>query len=475
MTLRETALKGGAHLVGREVAGLLIRFGGALIVTRLIGPSNFGLYAGALAIVGTLSTAAQIGGEVFLIRREEEPPRSTYDQVFTILIGSTTAAVALGLAGSLVVGAVIDSPEAVAAFQVLLLTLPLTVLWAPAQAKLERGFHFRSLAFLQVGSDAALYTVAATLAVAGAGVWAPVAGTYAASAFLLVGSYALAAYRPRIDLSRERVRELGRFGLEFTPAPLLWSSANLVNPLVVGASLGSASVGYVALATRLADTASFVSRATYRVSLVALSRVQSDPARLRRGFEEMVSLQAIGVGVPLVALAVVARPLLPVAFGHEWKPALEVLPFVSFGFLMLGIFSPHISLLYVLGRLRATSLTALARLVLLAVVAAALLPPLELYGFGIAVLVSTAAWVIADRAVRGQVEFRYGMAARWTAVLTPALFVPLVGPAGLVLLAPLGLMLLIDRDSRGQLRGYAGFVRRNIASRGAKDTGGGSD
>ena len=34
------------------------------------------------------------------------------------------------------------------------------------------------------------------------------------------------------------------FGLEFTPAPLLWSSANLVNPLVVGASLGSASVGY---------------------------------------------------------------------------------------------------------------------------------------------------------------------------------------------------------------------------------------
>ena len=315
MTLRETALKGGAHLVGREVAGLLIRFGGALIVTRLIGPSNFGLYAGALAIVGTLSTAAQIGGEVFLIRREEEPPRSTYDQVFTILIGSTTAAVALGLAGSLVVGAVIDSPEAVAAFQVLLLTLPLTVLWAPAQAKLERGFHFRSLAFLQVGSDAALYTVAATLAVAGAGVWAPVAGTYAASAFLLVGSYALAAYRPRIDLSRERVRELGRFGLEFTPAPLLWSSANLVNPLVVGASLGSASVGYVALATRLADTASFVSRATYRVSLVALSRVQSDPARLRRGFEEMVSLQAIGVGVPLVALAVVARPLLPVAFG----------------------------------------------------------------------------------------------------------------------------------------------------------------
>ena len=67
------------------------------------------------------------------------------------------------------------------------------------------------------------------------------------------------------------------------------------------------------------------------------------------------------------------------------------------------------------------------------------------------------------------------MAARWTAVLTPALFVPLVGPAGLVLLAPLGLMLLFDRDSRGQPRGYAGFVRRNIASRGANETAGGSD
>ena len=265
----------------------------------------------------------------------------------------------------------------------------MSVLWAPAQAKLERGFRFRALAYLQVGSDAALYGVATVLALAGLGVWSPVLGTLAASGFLLVGSYALAGYRPRLAFSRERTREFGRFGIQFVPSPLLWTLTQLVNPIVVGTMLGSASVGYVALATRLADTAGFVVRATYRIALVSLSRVQNDLPRLRRGFEEMLTLQAIGVGVPLAALAVAAPPLLPVLFGDEWRPALDVLPFVSFGLLMLAVFNTHLALLYVFGRTLATSGVALVRFALLAGTALLLVPSLELIGYGLAVLVAS--------------------------------------------------------------------------------------
>jgi O-antigen/teichoic acid export membrane protein len=463
MTLRETALRSGAHVLGREVVGLVIRFAGALLVTRIIGPSSFGLFAGALVVATVFSTAAQLGGEVYLIRREEEPSRRLYDEVFTVLLCSSAVAVLLGFVGSVAAAAVIDSSSAVVAFQVLLLWVPLSVLWAPAQAKLERAFRFRALAFLQVGSDAALYAVATALALAGVGVWAPIAGTVVSSGLFLVGSYVLANYRPRIGLSRAGARDVGRFGLQFVPAPLLWTSANLINPLVVGAFLGSASVGYVALATRLADTAGFVLRATYRVSLVALSRVQSDTARLRRGFEEMLVLQAIGVGVPLVGLAVAAPALVPLLFGDEWRPTLEVLPFVSFSLLMLGMFNTHLSLLYVLGRTLTTSTLAFVRFVLLGSAALVLVPSLELTGYGIAILVSTSAWVLADRSLRRRVSFHYGPAARWALVLTPPLFIPLLDmPWALVLLGPAAVLLLVDKASRAQLRGYGAFARRSI-------------
>ena len=465
MTLRETALRGGVHLAGREVVGLFIRFAGALLITRLIGPSDFGIYAGALAIVTMLATASQLGSEVYLIRREVEPERRVYNEVFTILLVSTGAAVALGLAGSLVVGMVVGSPTVIAAFQVLLLTLPLSVLWAPAQARLERGFRFRSLAYLQVACDAALYGVAVLLAIAGTGVWAPIGGTFASASILLVGSYVLARFRPEIAGSRTRFRELGAFAVRFTPAGLFWNSANLVNPLVVGTVLGSASVGYVALATRLADTASFVLRAVYRVSLVALSRVQTDSERLRRGFEEMVLLAAIGVGVPLAVMSVLAPPLFPMLFGEEWEPALEVLPFVSFFYLMLGVFTTHLALLHVLGRLLTTSFVALLRFVILGVGALLLVSPLGLVGYGIALVVSTIAWVLADAAARSSVGFRYGSAMRWVLALTPALFAPLVDrPWAYVLLAPIVALLLFDRESRRQLRSYGALLRRGSES-----------
>ena len=406
---------------------------------------------------------------MYLVRREEEPERRLYDQVFTVLLMSSAVCVVLGLAGSVAAAAVIDSPTAVAVFQVLLLGLPLSVLWAPAQAMLERGFRFRAVAFLQVGCDAVLYAVAIALALAGTGVWAPTVGTIASSGFLLAGSYALARYRPRVALSRGAGREIWRFGFHYVPMPLLWTSANLINPVVVGAFLGSASVGYVALATRLADTAGFVFHGTYRVALVALSRVQSDSERLRRGFEDMLALQVIGVGVPLAALALAAPPLLPVLFGEEWKPALEVLPFVSFGLLMWSLFFTHLTLLYVLDRTLAPGAVVFVRFVLLGGAALVLVPPFGLVGYGLAVLVSTAAWVLADRFVRSRVAFQYGQAARWSLVLTPPLFTPLLDmPWALVLLSPAAGLLLVDRASRAELGGYVVLARRSIG----RSTGG---
>jgi PST family polysaccharide transporter len=467
MSLRELALRSGGHVVGREIGGLVIRFAGALIVTRLIGPAAFGIYAGALAFVTLVTIAAQMGGEVYLIRREHEPSRRHYDEVFTFLLMTSFVAVGLAFLASVVVASLLESDSAVAAFQVLLLSVPLSALWAPAQARLERGFRFRALAFLQVASDAALYGVGATLALMGAGAWSLIVGTIASAALMLVGSCAIARYRPRIALSRARAREIGRFGMQFVPSPLLWSSGSLINPLIVGSLLGTASVGYVALATRLADAVSFALRATYRVSLVALSRAQSDAARLRRGFEEMLILAAIGVGVPLVALSIAAPPLLPVLFGDEWEPALEVLPFVSFGFLMLGFFNIHLALLYVLDRTLATSLVALVRVALLGFGSLLLVPAFELYGYGVAILLSTAAWALADRALRERVDFRYGRASRWLLVLTPPLFIPLLEmPWALLLLTPVAILLLVDRAGRAQLRGYLAFVRRNAGRAG---------
>ncbi|MGO9560364.1 MAG: oligosaccharide flippase family protein, partial [Acidimicrobiales bacterium] len=72
-SIRQRALRGGAYLMAREAMGMVVRLVGVTVVVRVIGPSSYGLYAGALAFVSVATLAAQGGTEVFLIRQQAEP------------------------------------------------------------------------------------------------------------------------------------------------------------------------------------------------------------------------------------------------------------------------------------------------------------------------------------------------------------------------------------------------------------------
>jgi PST family polysaccharide transporter len=178
----------------------------------------------------------------------------------------------------------------------------------------------------------------------------------------------------------------------------------------------------------------------------------------------MLTLQAVGVGAPLAALAIAADPLVPFLFGEEWRPVLGVLPYVCFSYLVLGLFNTHIALLYVLGRTRATSLISFARFVVTGATAFLLVPVLDLEGYGLAlVAASGAVWVLADRTLRSELDFVYGGAARWVVVLAPTMFVPLVAfPWSVALVAPVAILLLVDAAARAQLRWYLHFVRHQL-------------
>src|SRR5664280_3870639 len=69
------------------------------------------------------------------------------------------------------------------------------------------------------------------------------------------------------------------------PSAMITQCKESWNPIVVGRYFGATGVGYVALASRLVDTIGFAQRATWRLGLVVLAKVQSDAARVRRGIE----------------------------------------------------------------------------------------------------------------------------------------------------------------------------------------------
>ena len=453
-SLRSRSLVSAVWMFAREGGGIAIRLVGVLLLTRLLGPSDFGIYAGALAVVTVLATLSQLSSEVFLLRRPRSPTSAEVGTVYSLLFGVGGAVVALALAGCLLADRLGLPEQYLGPFRVMLIGLILNVLWAPSQAALERAFRYRAVGTLELSGDVILYAVAIPLAIADFGAYAPAWGYVAWQAFLLVGSSSLSKLwlRPRWD--RGTARDVVRFAGSYTPVHLFPRLGDLVNPIVVGALLGPAAVGYVALAVRMTQTVGFVGRTAYRIALVVMAQLSDDVPRMSRAFRQALGLQALGVGVPLVGLAVASPWLLPFAFGEQWRPALQVLPFIMVGVFITDLFSLHAHVLTVKSRTRNLAATYGGLFVAHLVGTSLLVPVLGIRGFGVSAVLALVALVPLHLGVRAVFPPVYDQALPWIVGLAPLMLTPLVdGRSALLLAIPL-LVVLALPASRRQLAGH---------------------
>ncbi len=426
----------------------MIRLGGVVALTHLLGPTRFGIYAGSVAVVGYLTTTSQFGTEVYLLRREHEPSQKLYSEVFTFLVLTSLVAGLLALGASFLVKTAFADSRSIRVFQVLLISLPVNILWVPAVARIERAFRFRAIAVVEIGGDAVLYGVSVTLVALGAGVWGPVIGYLSWQTWLLVISFALAPQRIQLWLPRERLVELVRSSRGISGWILLTRAVELVNPLVVGGFLGAASVAYVTLASRLADTLTFVTRASFRLSVAAFGRVQQQLERLQRGLEEAMVLQVLVCGPLLGGFAIIAAWLVPAVFGNRWDPMLRVFPLVALFYLGEAAFALQGQVLMVRGLHRAAIGIMALRLAVLVCGSLVLVPLIGIIGYGVAAVASLVNYAVGAAAVRRLLfPVKYGDLSVTAAACVPPLFAPLLPavwrltlalPAAIILATPRG-------------------------------------
>lgn len=460
MSLREQVVKGGAYLAVREGLGLAVSLGGVLLLTRLIGPANYGLYAGSLGIVLTAGFVGRMGLDVCLVRRAEAPPLATFHQAFTFLLLSGLVLAAGGvLTMPLLGGRAIDA-RFVVPLQVLLATLPVTLAAAPAVARLERDLNYRAIAWIDLSGQIVYYLVALPLAAGGAGVWAPVAGYWSWQVLALARAYAASGYRPRLAWSTADLRDLLGYGLGYSSSTWVWQLRSLVNPLVVGRFLGPEAVGYVSLAVRFSEVAATLRTVAWRLSIATLAKIQTDRERLRRAMEEAMVVGVLAVGPLLAGIALVGSEMVPPVFGARWEPALAVYPFIALGVLVNSAHSMQSSVLYVLRQNGSVTVFHLTHVALFAAGAALLVPRVGLIGYGLGEVLALGGYLVLHRRVARLFTFSYADVAPWLIAFAPALFagwLPL--EARPLLWLPVGIVALFPRQRR-QIRQYFGYVVR---------------
>jgi len=459
--LRTRVVKGGAAIALRQGVGMVLSAANLILVTRIIGPAQYGLFAGSYGIVSMISIAGTWGLDVYLLRKETEPTDAEYNQAFTFFLGT-------GLFFSLILMLLrrpIADMTGIHAIALPLAVMSLYILFnlinVPGIVRLDRELRFQRVGVIELAGQASGYSVAIPLAFLHMGCWAPILGAITGQFLMTVLIYASMPMRLRLQWNWPLSKKMLSYGLSYSGAIWIWQLRTLVNPLVVGRFAGATGVGYVALAIRLVEVLAFIKQATWRVAMAALAKLGESRERLRRSITEGMCLQAFMVGMPLTVFALIAPFILPHIFGQRWAPTFRLFPLIALSYLMNAVFNLHTSVLALLKHNVEIGYFHIAHVILFAGSAAFLVSRFGYIGYGWAEVVAFSSYYLLHRYLSRQVGSPdYSRAMLWIFVCGGCIVLnAMPGPVRLYTLILLPFPFIFARE-RESLSGYARLLLR---------------
>ncbi|MEY2423458.1 MAG: hypothetical protein QOI95_3525 [Acidimicrobiaceae bacterium] len=326
----EPAPRSLANLTGRGAVVNLV-FGGVvdalaaiqgILVPRLLGPGNVGLFAlasGGVAI-GLSLKAVDLPKKV--VQERDVDLHTAYGVAFTmeIMLAGFFTLVVLGIAP--IIAHLYDKPELWLLTSVLAATVFSTAfLELPAAIPYREMKFFRRNVLTAVGPVVS-FAVTIPAAYLGAGVWSLVAGTlagFAASALVLLFASPI---RPKLTWDGVVMRRFLSFGWPVWVSGLCGLLGGWGSVFAVSAAVGVAGLGFFDLAQNWAMRALQINGVLSDAVFPALCSMQSSVARLRRAFIAITRLGMLWAGPVGFALLLFSKPAIDILLGPSWQPAL---------------------------------------------------------------------------------------------------------------------------------------------------------
>lgn len=362
-----------------RVVSQLAQFAVFIVAARLLGPTEFGIFALASACAMLLLKAAEAGWAPFIMSRSGDITVPL--QVLFIAIVSGTL---FGTAGGLFVlvagGSLGLAPDTVS----LMLCFALWVALANA-ASAQKGVliwlgRIKTAAACEIAGELVALGVAVFALLNGAGVFALIYGRLAAQSSALVFSFAATRRAPLPGLPPSVQRELWVFsGQIFTSRMLVQVRLQFVT-LIIGGFLGPAAVGFFRAAERLVGAISELIVVPGQLMAWTLLRRARDAGafedrkdRINTQVARLLKVLVV-LGAPLLLwLIVMNEEIVRGLLGDEWLPTATLVGILAFGrlFLFLGVLTePLMSIAGEARRLTAFMALIFAVSVLLTLIAA---------------------------------------------------------------------------------------------------------
>ncbi|NCT82171.1 MAG: lipopolysaccharide biosynthesis protein [Comamonadaceae bacterium] len=329
MSLRNQALSGFRWTAGARLTSQLITWSITLVVIRILSPADYGLLAMATVFVSLLAMFSELGLGAAVVQHKDLDERLVRRVFGVVLLVHLSLAVLLALSAPLI-GMFYQEPRVVPVLRVLACQFVLAAFAVVPDALLQRRMEFRNRSLLDLGAAILTSVTTLGLAVAGAGVWALVAGSLLGQLCRTVGLNLISPYFKRPDFRLSGMRPLLRFGGQMTLSQLLWMAFSQADILICAKILGNEVLGFYTVAMHLASLPNQrISGLVNQVAFPAFSSMQHDPQRV--GANLLLGARILSfVAFPILwGLSSVAPEVVAAVLGEKWVPAVGILQAIA--------------------------------------------------------------------------------------------------------------------------------------------------
>ncbi|KAF3998376.1 lipopolysaccharide biosynthesis protein [Glaciimonas immobilis] len=340
------------------------------VLARFLAPDAFGLLTVAHLFI--LFTRVVVFDAIAMpIVRTKEPNDRLYSWVFTYCMLASLALAGLMFFSAGLVSALFRAPDLKLVLQGMSASIVFYGLVRAYEARLVRNMMFRQLAVRSIFSILIGGVIGISMAANGLGGMSLVVQQVVASGLGLLLVVFQSRWLPRLvfdtTLLRRYVDDIRQVGLS---GLLGYINVN-GDALLVSLFLGPYATGLYNLAKRVTSAVYLViASSMQKVALPVFSDAGTDVTALRKGYLTIHGITFFCVAPLLCFQAVLAKPLVAVAFGEKWLPAAPTISALALLYLLSSITQLNDYLFFAMRKNRVPVFLGIAQMLLAAGLAA---------------------------------------------------------------------------------------------------------
>ena len=322
--LGRAASRGVIFTMGGQAVRILVQLLSVVILSRLLAPSDFGLVAMVLAIVGVAEVFRDFG----LTQAAVQAPSLSHQQksnLFWINTGIGVLLALLAFGASWPIAMFYGEERLTLLTQVISVVFVINGVGTQLRAQLSRDLKFGVISAADTLAPALSLLAAIGAASMGVGYWALAVQQISGAFFAFVVVAVAARWTPSRYRRGHDMRGFLRFGGFLVLAQLVTYASKNIDSVVIGARLGATELGLYNRAFQiLLVPLNQINAPATRVALPVLSRLQEEKNRFDRYLltAQSILLQPVVAGFALVAA--LAEPLISLILGEGWGATVPI-------------------------------------------------------------------------------------------------------------------------------------------------------